>query len=130
MEKVLALYWDHAGADIDNAEQIYSDDAVLEFPQSGERFEGRETFTEWRSQYPASREDMRWRIRRTTVRDDFAAVEISASYDRGDHWLQGVQLLDFRDGKVVRERIYVTESWDAPDWRAPWRSDTPADPPG
>jgi hypothetical protein len=29
----------------------------------------------------------------------------------------------------ARERIYVTEAWEAPEWRAPWRSATPADPP-
>lgn len=129
VEKVLDLFWKHPGGDVDNAAEIYHTDAVLEFPQSGERFEGRDAFTEWRSQYPVPRDDFRWRIRRTTVRDDFAAVEISASYDRGDNWLHGVQLLDFRDGKVSRERIYIAEPWDAPEWRTPWRSETPADPP-
>ena len=113
IERVLDLFWDHPGGDVENAVEIYHEDAVVEFPQSGERFEGRERFTEWRSQYPVPREDFRWRIRRTTIRDDFAAVELSASYDRGANWLQGVQLLDFRDGKVARERIYVTEAWDA-----------------
>lgn len=50
------------------------------------------------------------------------------SYDGGP-WQFGVQLLEFRDDKVARERIYVMEGWEAPEWRAPWRSDTPADPP-
>ena len=30
---------------------IYHDDAVLEFPQSGERFVGIENFREWRGEY-------------------------------------------------------------------------------
>ena len=55
-------------------------------------------------------------------------VELTATYD-GDSWLQGVQLLEFRGDKVARERIYVTEAWEAPEWRPPWRSATPADPP-
>ena len=38
-----------------------------------------------------------------------------------------VQLLDFRGVKVARERIYVMDGWEAPGWRAPWRSETPAD---
>ena len=38
------------GADVERAEEIYHEDAVLEFPQSGERFEGVATFTEWRQQ--------------------------------------------------------------------------------
>ena len=125
----LDRFFEYVGADVDRAEELYHEDAVLEFPQSGERFEGRATFTAWRSEYPADRADMRFRIRRQTVREDFTVVELSASYDRGQSWLQGVQLLDWRGDKVVRERIYVTEGWDAPEWRAPWRSATPADPP-
>jgi hypothetical protein len=31
---------------------MYDDDAVLEFPQSGERFEGVANTREWRSRYP------------------------------------------------------------------------------
>jgi hypothetical protein len=102
---------------------------VLEFPQSGERFEGVATFTQWRRQYPADPNQMRYRVRRVTARVDLAVVEVSVSYD-GTSWMQGVQLLEFRGEKVARERIYVTEGWEAPEWRAPWRSDTPADPPG
>jgi ketosteroid isomerase-like protein len=118
-------YLEYAGADVDRANELYHDDAVLEFPQSGERFEGVATFTEWRRRYPT---EVRYRIRRITARDDLAVVELSISYDGGP-WQFGVQLLEFRDDKVARERIYVMEGWEAPEWRAPWRSDTPADPP-
>jgi ketosteroid isomerase-like protein len=118
-------YWEYAGADVDRAQELYHDDAVLEFPQSGERFEGAANFTEWRRQYPA---EVRYRVRRVTAREDLAVVEVSASYNGGP-WQYGVQLLEFRDGKVARERIYVTEGWEAPEWRARWRSGTPADSP-
>ena len=47
-------HWDYTGKDEDIAHEIYHDDAVLEFPQSGERFEGVENFREWRRQYPAT----------------------------------------------------------------------------
>ena len=40
--------------DPDLAHAMYHEDAVLEFPQSGERFIGVENFREWRSNYPAS----------------------------------------------------------------------------
>jgi ketosteroid isomerase-like protein len=124
----LDRFFEYAGADVDRADELYHEDAVLEFPQSGERFEGRATFTEWRRRYPVPRDDLRYRIRRMTVRGDFSVVELSASYDRGKTWVQGLQLADWRGDRVVRERIYVTEGWDAPAWRAPWRSATPADP--
>jgi ketosteroid isomerase-like protein len=121
-------YFEFVGADVERAEEIYHDDAVLEFPQSGERFEGVATFTEWRRQYPADPTQMRFRIRRVTARADLAVVELAVSYD-GTSWLQGVSLLEFRGDKVARERIYVMDAWEAPEWRAPWRAETPADPP-
>ncbi len=46
-------YWEYPGADVERAHELYHEDAVLEFPQSGERFEGIANFTEWRSKYPA-----------------------------------------------------------------------------
>jgi hypothetical protein len=118
-------YFEYPGADVDRAQEFYHDDAVLEFPQSGERFEGVANFTEWRRQYPA---DVSYRVRRVTAREDLAVVEVSVSYDGGP-WMYGVQLLEFRGEKVAGERIYAAEAWGAPEWRAPWRSETPADPP-
>ncbi len=118
-------YFAYPGADVDRAQELYHDDAVLEFPQSGERFDGVAAFTEWRGQYPAG---VRYRIRRVTAREDLAVVELSVSYDGGP-WQFAVQLLEFRGAKVARERIYIMEGWEAPAWRAPWRSATPADPP-
>ena len=123
--KQVQTYWKYVGSDVDRAHSIYHDDAVVEFPQSGERFEGVANFREWRRQYPA---DVRFRVRRMTVREDLAVVECSISYNNGP-WQLGIQLLDFRDNLVTRERIYVMEGWAAPAWRAPWRSETPADPP-
>jgi hypothetical protein len=122
--EVLRRYWEYAGADVDRAGEIYHENAVLEFPQSGERFEGVDNFTEWRRRYPA---DVSYRVRRMTLRDDLAVTELSVAYDGGAEML-GVQLLEFRGDKVSRERIYVMGGWEAPEWRAPWRSETPADP--
>jgi hypothetical protein len=74
---------------------------VLEFPQSGERFEGVANFREWRRRYPA---DLRFRIRRIIAREDLVVAEVSVSYDGGP-WQYGVQLLEFRGDRVARERI-------------------------
>ena len=108
-------YFEYAGVDVDRAHELYHDDAVLEFPQSGERFEGVANFREWRRQYPA---EVRFRVRRITAREDLAVVEVDVSYNGGP-WHYGVQLLEFRDDKVARERIYGGEGWEAPEWRAP-----------
>jgi hypothetical protein len=81
--------------DPEAAHRIHPDDAVLEFPQSGERFEGVENFREWRSDYPA--------------------------YDDGP-WNFGVSIHQFRGDRIARETIYVAEPFEAPEWRAQWRA--------
>jgi len=106
------------GTDQDIAHEIYHDDAVLEFPQSGERFEGVENFREWRRQYPAK---LAFEIRRIRGREDFWVAENSISYDEGP-WNFTVSILEFRGEKVARESIYITQAWEPPEWRAPWRA--------
>ena len=96
----------------------YAEDAVLEFPQSDERFEGVENFREWRSQYPA---DVSFEFREIRGRDDLWVVELTVRYDEGaEHF--GVSVQEFRDNKIVRETIYVAEGWEPPEWRAKWRA--------
>ena len=116
------LYFESPGGDVTHASELYHDDAVLEFPQSGERFVGRAAFTEWRSRYPA---EVDYHLQRVTVRDDLVVVELTARYDGGPT-MYGVALQEFRDDKIAWERIYVMEGWQAPEWRARWRSDTAA----
>jgi ketosteroid isomerase-like protein len=70
VRSIVKRYFEYVGADVDRADEIYHEDAVLEFPQSGERFEGVATFTEWRRQYPADADKMRFKLRRATVRVD------------------------------------------------------------
>jgi hypothetical protein len=98
--------------------EMYHDDAVLEFPQSGERFDGVDNLREWRSNYPA---ETRVEFREIRGRDDLWVAELSISYDQGPRNL-GVSVLEFRGDKIARETIYVTEGWQAPEWRAQWRS--------
>ncbi len=123
--QALRRHWEYSGKDEDLAHEIYHDDAVLEFPQSGERFEGVENFREWRRRYPAN---LKFHTRRITHRAGLVVVQNMISYD-GAPWLYSVNLLEFRGDRVAHERIYITEGWEAAEWRTPWRSDMPADPP-
>lgn len=111
-----------AAGDSDGAHAIYHDDAVLEFPQSGERFEGRANFKAWREQYPS---DVQFEVRRISGSGHVWVRELTVRYDGGPPSL-GIAVLEFRDDRVATERIYVTETWEAPAWRAPWRSATAA----
>jgi hypothetical protein len=123
--RALRRHWEFEGKDYDISHEIYHDDAVLEFPQSGERFEGLPNFKTWRSQYPAK---LKFHTRRITHSGNLVVVENLISYNSAP-WMQAVNLLQFRGPKVAHERIYIMDTWDAPDWRAPWRADQSADPP-
>jgi hypothetical protein len=115
---MLEEHFEHAGSDPDRAHAMYHEDAVLEFPQSGERFVGVENLREWRSDYPAS---TTVEFREVRGGDDLWIAEISISYGGGPAMF-GVTVLELRDGKIARESIYVAEGWEPPEWRARWRS--------
>ena len=114
----LQHYLDRSAArDEDAAHEIYHPDAVLEFPQSGERFEGVDNFREWRRSYPATTID--FDVRRVRGAADVWVVELRIRYDGGPV-NYGVEILEFRDAKVARETIYVMDGWEAPEWRSRW----------
>jgi hypothetical protein len=115
---MLMQHFEYSGSDPDLAHEMYHDDAVLEFPQSGERFVGVENFREWRSTYPAS---TTFEIREVRGRDDLWVAEGSISYDQGLPSL-AISILEFRADKIARESIYVAEGWEPPEWRAAWRA--------
>jgi hypothetical protein len=115
----LRSHWEYEGRDFDKSHELYHDDAVLEFPQSRERFEGKANFLAWRKIYPASVE---FKIRRIRGQGSLWIAENSIRYDGGP-WQYGCSVLEFREDKVARETIYVMQGWEAPDWRAPWRSE-------
>jgi hypothetical protein len=115
----LTRHWEYAGSDEDIAHEMYHEDVVLEFPQGKERFVGKQNLMGWRRQFPAR---LRFKIRRIRGRGDLRVAENLISYD-GAPWSYVVSILEFRGDKVARETIYINEGWEAPEWRAPWRSD-------
>ena len=114
----LVRYVASGGVDRDAAHELYHEDAVLEFPQSGERFIGRDTFREWRERYPS---ETQFRIRRILGHGTFWSVELLVAYD-GRPPMFGVGMYEFRGAKVAREVVYVMDGWDAPGWRAAWNT--------
>ncbi len=97
---MLLQQFENAGSDPELAHAMYHDDAVLEFPQSGERFVGLENFREWRSNYPASTS---FEIQEVRGRDDLWVVELTVSYDQGPVSF-GVSVHEFRGDTGSRAR--------------------------
>jgi ketosteroid isomerase-like protein len=115
---MLEQHFEYGRSDPDKAHDMYTEDAVLEFPQSGERFEGVENFREWRSSYPA---ETSFEFREVRGQGDHWVAEISISYDQGPANF-GVSILELQGNKIARESIYVAEGFEPPEWRAQWRS--------
>jgi SnoaL-like domain len=101
--------------DIVRASEIYADDAVLEFPQGGERIRGKANIIAMRSAYPAR---LDFQMHRLIGREDLWVNEYTIRYDEKP--VNVVGIMEFLDGKVVRERIYFGEPWEPPAWRAQW----------
>lgn len=105
------------GTDQVRAAEIYADDAVLEYVQSGERIRGRANIIASRQAYPGPRQV--FEIRRSGGTAELQVVELTLHIE-GDVPHPMVAVLEFREGLCVEERLYIAEPWESPAYRAPW----------
>jgi ketosteroid isomerase-like protein len=112
----LGRHWDTA-ADRDQkaAHEIYHEDCVVEWPQSGERIRGKANLQALRTAYPAQLE---FSVRRILGGGDLWISEYSISYDGDPKHV--VSIMEFRDGLVARETHYFADPLEPPEWRAQW----------
>ena len=83
---------------------IYHDDAVLDYPQSGERIRTRRNIQESRRVQPNNK---RFAVRRITGQADLWLTEFTLSYDGVPSYV--VSIMEFRDGKVAHETQYFAD---------------------
>lgn len=95
----------------------YHDDVVVEYPQSGERVEGKENIREVYRNFPEGSPTFTPREIRTA--GDLVISESTGEYGDGSTWF-ATSILQFRDGKVARETSYFGQTFPAPEWRAKW----------
>jgi hypothetical protein len=96
--------------------EIYHDDAIVEYPQSGERIRGRHNVQALRSQHPARPSG--FVVRRIVGGGDLWITEYVITYD--GRRFNTVSIMEFQAGKVVRETQYFAEPFEPPAWRARW----------
>jgi hypothetical protein len=114
---LLIRQWTHTGGPNEaQASELYHDDVVLEFPQSGEWFNGKAKQQAWRERYPAKLDFQPHEIR---GKDDFWVAEGLLSYGDGQS-VHYVKIIQFRGDKVERETLYFAEPFPAPERRRPW----------
>ncbi len=107
--------------DVDREHAIYAEDALLHYPQSGERFRGRATIAAQRGGHPASRHFTVLRISGTA---DLWVSECVITYDGAPTY--SVSIMEFADGHVVHETQYFADPFDAPASRAALAESIPA----
>ncbi len=112
----LDQHWAASDADdFETEHRIYHEDAVLEYPQSGERTRGRSNIQNQRAGQPSKK---RFAVRRIMGGGDLWVTELILSYDGKPSYT--VSIMEFKDDKVTRETQYFADPFAAPAWRAQW----------
>ncbi len=118
----LDQHWAASDAnDFETEHLIYHEDAVLEYPQSGERTRGRHNIQGQRASQPSKK---RFTVRRILGSGDLWVTELILTYDSKPFYT--VSIMEFRGNKVARETQYFADPFVAPASRAQWveRMDT------
>jgi hypothetical protein len=112
----LQRHWDASDANDFAAEHdIYRADAVLEYPQSGERIRGRAHIEASRAAQPNAK---RFTVRRILGGDGLWVSELAMTYDEKPNYV--VSIMEFDGREVVRETQYFSEPFEPGPSRVQW----------
>ncbi len=110
----LKRHWDASDAgDFEVEHEIYREDAVLEYPQSGERIRGRHNIQESRFVQPNKK---RFSVQRIIGSGDLWVTEFVLSYDSVPSY--AVSIMEFREGLVANETQYFADRFEPAPSRA------------
>lgn len=128
-----------SGHQWDRLAEVFDDDAVLEFPQSGEVFRGVANIRGQFENYPGlepGTSQLEEVIGDTTyaMTATYTVISVEGSgrtataivrvrYPDGSRWW-ALNLNEMRNGRIARSRSYFAPDFEAPDWRAPYRDPT------
>jgi hypothetical protein len=110
----LERHWKASDAsDFKTEHEIYHEDAVLDYPQSGERIRGRHNIQESRTVQPNTK---RFAVRRMIGSGGLWVTEFILSYDGVPSYT--VSIMEFREGLVAHETQYFADRFDPAPSRA------------
>jgi len=110
----LERHWEASDAgEFDAEHEIYREDAILDYPQSGERLRGRPNIQESRFLQPNRK---RFTVRRIVGGGDLWVTEFVLTYDGQPSY--AVSIMEFRDGQVANETQYFADPFDPAPSRA------------
>ncbi len=116
IKAALSRHWAASNAnDFDGEHEIYQDDAVLDYPQSGERLRGRSKIQQSRMAQPNLKH---FEVRRITGSGGLWVTEYVLTYDGRPSYT--VSIMEFIDGKVAHETQYFSDPFEPGPSRAQW----------
>jgi len=105
-----------ASGDLETEHNIYDDNVLCEYPQSGERILGRRNLQALRGHHPGKPSG--FTVRRVVGSGDLWVTEYVITYEGKP--FQTISIMEFRDGKVIHETQYFAEPFPAPADRRQW----------
>jgi SnoaL-like domain len=115
--EVLHAHWQASAAgDLEAEHAMYDENAICDYPQSGERILGRRNLQALRSHHPGK--PAGFNVRRIVGTADLWVTEYTITYQGRPAYT--VSIMEFRDGKVVHETQYFADPFEAPAWRNQW----------
>ncbi|WP_165188968.1 nuclear transport factor 2 family protein [Caulobacter soli] len=116
VRRALDRHWAASDAgDLEAEHAIYREDAVLDYPQSGERIHGRRGIQSSRAAQPSQK---RFTVRRIVGAGDLWVTELVLTYDGRPSYT--VSVMEFLDGQVARETQYFGDPFEPGASRAQW----------
>jgi hypothetical protein len=95
--------------------EIYRADAVLDYPQSGERIRSRANIEASRTAKPNAK---RFTVRRMVGAGDLWVSELVMTYDGQPYYV--VSVMEFEGGEVVHETQYFSDPFEPGPSRSQW----------
>jgi len=112
----LDQHWAASNAnDSETEHRIYHDDAILDYPQSGERTRGRANIQGQRASQPSKKT---FTVQRIVGSGGLWVTELILTYDSKPTYT--VSIMEFRGDKVAHETQYFSDPFVAPAFRAKW----------
>jgi ketosteroid isomerase-like protein len=102
--------------DLAALDRVFTEDVVMDWPQSGERINGGQNRRAIYSRFPSLPQVT---PRRMTGSGDVWVLEANLDYGDGEPY-KCVFVFEMRDGLIAKEIAYWAKPFPAPEWRAPW----------
>ncbi len=116
IRSALDRHWAASDANrFEEEHQIYDEDAVLDYPQSGERIRGRQNIEASRVAQPNKK---RFVVQRIVGAGDLWVTEFILFYDGKPSY--AVSIMEFENGRVTHETQYFGDPFEPGPSRARW----------